>query len=408
MKSGETRSVNWRWAAAFIALAALAESVLLGIRNYWLFVASNGHVISADYSIFRFASVLFWRGDWATLFDPALFIAAHARFDDAPPVIAAFPYPPSGVWFILPLAALPNFPGLFLWLALTFAAFAWAICRRHGRWPAAALALLLAPGSLINISYGQNGFLAAALLCGGLLLLEESPLLAGLLIGLLSFKPQLGLLLPFVLIAGGHYRALIAAAITTAVLLLASLWLFGTSGWMEYISGTMAMQRSTLQSATGAMVMTMPSVLVAGRMLDLPLAVDYGLQAAAGLLAVGGAVWAFRRRSVALPVKAAVVMVGAFLASPYFSTSDLCILAAAQVILLSRYRALSPMEYALHALIWVLPMLTAALGPAHIPLGSMILLAFFGLLLKRLASEENTASPGARLAAPLPADRAAP
>jgi len=290
---------------------------------------------------------------------------------------------------------LPGMLGLLLWLAITFGLFAWIICRRTAQPIASAVVLLLAPGSLINISYGQTGFLAGTLMCGGLLLVEEAPILAGVLIGLLSFKPQLGLLFPFVLITGGHFRAFAAAAATTILLLLGSLFLFGTTGWMDYIDGTMAVQRNILESGSGPAITTMPSFLVAARMLGLPAAATYGVQATASLLAVLGTIWVFRRRSVPLPIKASAVMVGAFIASPYFSTSDLCILAAAQVLLLSRYRSLSRAEYLLHALLWLLPLITAGLGPAGIPLAPLVLAAFFCRLLTRIAAEDHSLSAGA-------------
>ena len=46
-------------------------------------------------------------------------------------------------------------------------------------------------GTFANFVHGQNGFLSAALLGGGLLLLENSPLMGGILLGLLSYKPHL-------------------------------------------------------------------------------------------------------------------------------------------------------------------------------------------------------------------------
>ena len=64
--------------------------------------------------------------------------------------------------------------------------------------------LLLAlafPAVLINIGHGQNGFLTAALLGGALVVLDRRPLVAGILIGLLVYKPQFGLMIPLALLA---------------------------------------------------------------------------------------------------------------------------------------------------------------------------------------------------------------
>ena len=61
---------------------------------------------------------------------------------------------------------------------------------------------------LINIGHGQNGFLTAALLGGALVVLDRRPILAGILIGLLVYKPQYGLMIPIVLAVSGRWRAL--------------------------------------------------------------------------------------------------------------------------------------------------------------------------------------------------------
>ncbi len=59
----------------------------------------------------------------------------------------------------------------------------------------------------INAVGGQNSTWTAALSGSGLSLLERRPLLAGGLLGLLIYKPQLGLLIPVALLAGRHWRA---------------------------------------------------------------------------------------------------------------------------------------------------------------------------------------------------------
>ena len=53
--------------------------------------------------------------------------------------------------------------------------------------------LLLAlafPAVLVNIGHGQNGFLTAALLGGAWSMLDRRPIVAGILFGLLAYKPQ--------------------------------------------------------------------------------------------------------------------------------------------------------------------------------------------------------------------------
>ena len=77
---------------------------------------------------------------------------------------------------------------------------------------------LAAPMVLNNALVGQNGFLTAALIGGTLYLMPVRPILAGICLGLLSYKPQYGLLFPLVLIAAAQWRTFFSAAVTTVLM----------------------------------------------------------------------------------------------------------------------------------------------------------------------------------------------
>ncbi len=70
------------------------------------------------------------------------------------------------------------------------------------RW--AVLLLLAFPAFWSNATYGQNGFLSAALLAGATHHLDKRPAVAGVCFGLLAYKPQLGLAVPLALAATGR------------------------------------------------------------------------------------------------------------------------------------------------------------------------------------------------------------
>ncbi len=114
-----------------------------------------------------------------------------------------------------------------LWCVLGLALYLWAawsggVQRQH------LLFLAVAPGVAVNVFFGQNGFVTAALLIGGLANLDRKPVLAGVLFGILTIKPQFGLLLPVLLVMTGRWRVIAAAVVTTAVLVaLTSLWFGG-------------------------------------------------------------------------------------------------------------------------------------------------------------------------------------
>src|SRR3984893_6397971 len=100
--------------------------------------------------------------------------------------------------------------------------------------------LLLAlafPAVLINVGHGHNGFLTAALLGGGLVILDRRALIARFLVGLMAYKPQFGLMIPIALAAGGYWRTFAAAAVTAVLLTLVTTLAFGVQVWHAFLVG---------------------------------------------------------------------------------------------------------------------------------------------------------------------------
>jgi hypothetical protein len=372
------KSIPW-----FVAAAALVTILFFGNELFLRHESSQGQVLANDYEVYRFASHLLWQGDLATIFDPPKFFAAHEATLQTAVGFSPFPYPPSALWVVAPLEFLPGILGPLLWLGVPFAALAWLIARHATRPWRAAAALLLAPAAIDNIATGQNGFLSGALLCGGLLLLTSRPIVAGVLVGLLSFKPQFGILLPFVLLAGGHYRTFVTAAAVTIALGLISLLLFGTEPWRIYFETAMPSQRGFLENGGGFAILTMPSVFNAGRLLGLPTTVNYVLQGAAAVATIAACIRLFSRRSLDPDLKVPVAMVGTFLVTPYCSGYDLVTVAAAQILVLGRASLITPVHYQLHAAAWLLPLLMITFSLFHVPIGPLILGALFWILMRR-------------------------
>ena len=100
---------------------------------------------------------------------------------------------------------------------------------------------------LVNLGHGQNGFLTAALLGGALAILDRRPIVAGLLFGLLAYKPQFGLMIPLALVAGGYWRSFAAAVATVAFLAVAATIAFGPDVWRAFFDSTHFMRTVVLE-----------------------------------------------------------------------------------------------------------------------------------------------------------------
>ncbi len=105
--------------------------------------------------------------------------------------------------------------------------------------------MLLAPATLENAMEHQNAALMTALIGGGLLLAQTRPRLGGALIGLASFKPQLGLVLPLYLLRRAPLTFLYAALAALA-LAAASLWAFGPAAWAGFLHYTSPVMSNVL------------------------------------------------------------------------------------------------------------------------------------------------------------------
>ena len=142
-------------------------------------------------------------------------------------------YPPPFLLVAAALATLPYLPALILWQAATLLPFAWMVRRFTGR-PEAWLFVLAAPVTLICVMHGHNGFLTAMLLGGGLILLDRRPLLAGLLLGCLVYKPQFALVLPLLLLVLWNWRAVAGAALSSLTLIAITLAIWGWQVWQAF------------------------------------------------------------------------------------------------------------------------------------------------------------------------------
>lgn len=232
-----------------------------------------------------------------------------------------YSYPPVLLLLTAPLALLPYVPAVFVWLAATWYGFYRALKLAAGD---KALQLsLAAPAVFVNAMSGQNGALTAAVLGGGLLLVDRRPAWAGILFGLLVYKPHLALMLPVAMIAGRRWRVVAVAGAIAFLLMSGSVVVFGPAVWMEYQHNLSVLRTVILEDGSGVWH-RMVSVFVFARRLGSGVGPSYALQAvfaAAATLVVG---WSWLRNDPAY-IRNALTVVGTCLATPYLQDYDLVV-----------------------------------------------------------------------------------
>jgi arabinofuranan 3-O-arabinosyltransferase len=301
-------------------------------------------------------------------------------------------YPPTFTLILVPLALLPYFAAFLTWEAVTLVcciAVVYLIVRRQ---PAISL-MLASPFAAWNFLIGQNGFLTASLLGASLLFLERRPVLAGMFIGCLTYKPQFGVLFPVALIAARRWRACVSATATAIFLGVASVAAFGVEGWTALPRALFAEGSETMFASPdwGFMLQTVYGLIL----------VLHGGPALAWLtqsVATAGAgvvVWLVWRSPVRYALKAATLSAGALVATPYAFAYDLAAIAIPVAFLASdqiEWGLLRGEQTTLIALFVVSLAVIPAAGEA--PVGAVILVALLCLVLRRaLRRREKQAIP---------------
>ena len=218
MQDRALNRIYWGVLAGFTLLML----VLLANVGRWP-LAADGAVVITDFATVWAAAVRTLAGDPALVYDHALHEAYYASLIERPPASGlTFGYPPTAFLVFAPVGLLPYGPALGLYLAVGIALW-FAALRAIVRDTPTALAMALAfGGASQTLLLGQNGFLTAAALAGGLALLPRRPVLAGVLFGLLAVKPHLGLALALFLLVRRDWSA-IGAAVAGMVILLPGL-----------------------------------------------------------------------------------------------------------------------------------------------------------------------------------------
>ena len=264
----------------------------------------------------------------AELYDPVRLHALQVALGLAPADWKPFPYPPTFLLLSWPMGLLSAGSAYFAWVGLTLAGFVWAAAGPRFR-PAHVLLLLAAPATTVSVVAGQSGFLSGALLVGGMRLVGQRPWLGGMLLGLLTYKPQLGLLVPVALVAAGCWRGLLAAGLTALATAVAATAVFGVEAWGDWLAALPGYSAGF--AARADLLRLQPTVLANLLLMGVPDGTAHALQWAASAGAAALAWLAFRRGVT--PAAIAVLIGAGFLANPHAFFYDMPMVTAAVLLL---------------------------------------------------------------------------
>jgi glycosyl transferase family 87 len=383
------RSAEWLTLArargySLILLGACAVAMIGWIAVSDGLIDRNGKPLGTDFSNVYAAGSLTLQGRAAEAYQPALQHAAEkAAFGGSEVPFYGWHYPPFFFAVAVLVASVPYAWGLAIWLATSLAAYL-AVLRAILPRRETLLIAAAFPAAFVNIGHGQNGFLTAALLGGALQLLDRRPWLAGVMIGLLAYKPQFGVLIPLALLAGGRWITIGAAAATVAALVAVSFIALGGGVWHAF-ADSMTFTQTVVLEQGGTGWEKIQSVFSAARMWGADVHTAYAAQIALALMLAASLVWLWQG-DAAFELKAAALATASLLATPYVLDYDLVVLAVA-IAFFARHglnRGFGDWEISMLAAAWIMPLLSRGIaGATGIPLGLVVLLTFYVLTLQR-------------------------
>ena len=380
-----------------LPLTLLPMAILLSIYG-WVIIGSaalkpdffglNHIATDTDWMVFYGAIRSVLEGHWELLTDGDRFTAfLNETMRSHLPVPLEFRpwfYPPNFLVLLAPFASL-GFTASYVVFQILSAALLAIALRVNADEPRLAwlviLAALASPAASINITDGQVAFLVAALIVFGVRLLPRRPIAAGLVLGLLTFKPQFALLLPVALIAQGQWRALAAAAISA--LSLASAMMFGIDIWLWWIPAAMDHLTSSDPKWIATGRIWGHSVFACVALLTESLKAASVLQMTATLGSAVLAATAFRL-NLRADDRLAVLLAATVLAAPHSGPYDALLLGVAAALWLAgnadhpRWR-----DWILALGIWLVPVMSPAV---YVPAGRfapLLTIIFIALILYR-------------------------
>lgn len=282
-------------------------------------------------------------------------------------------YPPQYLFVLWPFTFITSYKTAYaLWSAFNLIAFAFAVFWRTDLTFSWRWIILCSPVVFIELFIGQNGLLTSALLIGGLRLLSLRPCRAGIVFGLVAFKPQLGILIPFILLALKQYKAFASAFFIIAALVVLSGLVFGWQSWQWFLDN---MQHFP-QGAYHKMV----SVSAGLRSIGVSLPVAMVIQIITTFIVAT----ALCRRLNQMRDRhwtdwAKLTMPAIYLATPYLFPYDLCALIAVWLLWLNKqsHETISPFSTFIWLLLLYSPFFSEVANDHRLPLTTLLIVAAF-------------------------------
>jgi len=358
----------------------------------------NSKPNTIDYLVFWYAGLEAAAGRAVELYDGVKFKTGLVENFGETFKIATWLYPPHILFIYAGLSKLTYALGWLVFGIISTAVFLFTIAKTFPQNPRLTLLAAASPATFICLMQGQTGILASALLIAGLLALPTRPVLAGILIGLLTIKPQFGVLIPFILIFERRFITFAVAGATTIILIALSVLWLGTDVWLQYLTGTLngssaALLKYIASQEVGSMLTIYGFISALGASHEIAM-IAQGLMALTCLIAT----YFVARSNSDRSTKIASYILLSYLVSPYVMSYDFPAAAFAAALVMSGAiekagkSSFTMPQRALAYAVFFLPFIQLATEYMGLPLAVVLLAAFASLMVMRCIRPSKTAT----------------
>ncbi len=370
-----------------IAAGATVLMVVFGLATSHGLLDMTGRPLGTDFISFWTAARVAIAGPIDDAWDMVRHGSEQAAIFGPSDTFAAFFYPPVYLFVVWPLGYLPYLTALAVWVGGTALLCRQTLVAWAGPWAkgwVGLIAFIGFPAFFSALGHGQNSFLTTAIFAGGGLLLGRRPVLAGVVLGCLVYKPHMAAALPIALAAAGYWRAFFSMGATAVGLMGLSYAVFGASSWQAFIDLSPAV-KMTLESGLvepGKMVSVYRAVRMMGFESD-PAWLAHGMVVAVVLTTLAILAWRHRAPEGVIAAAAAATL----LISPYMLDYDEMLLAVPMTWMVRRGLEGGFLRWERVGILaaFMLPGFARPIGMAlEVPVAPLVSLLFMGLVMGRV------------------------
>ena len=243
-------------------------------------------------------------------------------------------------------------------------------------------AFWLTPILVLFAICGQLSAIIAVLFVIIFNLMDKRPVLAGLLIALLTVKPQVGLLFPLFLIITGRWKVFLAASIGTLLFIGSSIVIHGVQPWITFIEVGAPAQSQVLINLPEITAGLMPTAFVNLYNAGMSFYAATIIHTIVAICAIIIMIYACKRTNDEF-LKYAIFITCTFLLTPYLMMYDILILVWVTLTMATRYQ-MSKLNTLNYICLMLLPIIGISLSLLHIP-GSFLVIVGIAIWISKKA-----------------------